>query len=510
MMSKVKNWIRQIISIKMCLLLAVSLGFVLLMSFDINSWYYSAIGDEYAFFNLAKQIALGEVRLSILPSHGSLSILDQRGVYSVVPVWTSFYQSVIMRILGIDHQGWITSSILLVVASFWLLYFGIKNIFSSKVAAFSTFIFAASHYLWAFSHTGYWNIQAIFPPILSFYLTTLAFKKGDRFLWLLVGLASGSSLYVHYYSGISIPLILLCLYFYRRKLRKIEVAAHLAGILITLIPYFYINYQTTIDVIFSRTLTGSSEIPQDQRTYYFAKNFVDSFLAFYRNRGASHYVSGPLIDTVTGLLFGLGLIIMVREWKKYFIIFATLIALLTMLGGFSQYTYPPITRLYFLLPFTSLTAGFGLEKLLSPLEKRAKKPTYVFASLLILAVILALNTNQFFRLTPKRYQTTSEAVAIRAFKEACLDRKTAIVDETPEPLLKPALESYRFSNLPSLLRTDETDISLLSPYSCVIFTRVAKESTISLLTKFEEVFPTAVKTATADLTGREQVYIYRR
>ena len=41
-------------------LFAVFLGFILLNTHDLTNWYYSFIGDEYAFFEKAKEIAQGE------------------------------------------------------------------------------------------------------------------------------------------------------------------------------------------------------------------------------------------------------------------------------------------------------------------------------------------------------------------------------------------------------------------------------------------------------------------
>ena len=101
----------------------VSLFFFFLIIFDINSWYYSAIGDEYAFFDFAKSIVLGESKLSFFRQSGFISILDQKGVYDLAPVATSVYQAFIMKLFGVDHRGWIISSILIVISAFVFFIF---------------------------------------------------------------------------------------------------------------------------------------------------------------------------------------------------------------------------------------------------------------------------------------------------------------------------------------------------------------------------------------------------
>lgn len=77
-------------------LLTISFAFILLNVHGLTNWYYSFIGDEYSFFELAKGIAQGTQKINLL---------SQKGVYDYHPVLDSFYQAQIMKILGANNFG---------------------------------------------------------------------------------------------------------------------------------------------------------------------------------------------------------------------------------------------------------------------------------------------------------------------------------------------------------------------------------------------------------------------
>jgi hypothetical protein len=52
----------------------------------------------------------------------------------------------------------------------------LRELFSWRVAAFSTALLAASHYLIAFSHTGFNNLDALLPTTLAMYLLVLGLR----------------------------------------------------------------------------------------------------------------------------------------------------------------------------------------------------------------------------------------------------------------------------------------------------------------------------------------------
>jgi len=406
----------------------ISVFFFSLMIFDVNSWYYSAIGDEYAFFNLAKKIATDEAKVSVFFIEKSLNIFDQKGVYEIAPVATSFYQASIMKVFGINHYGWIISSILIVIFSFWPFYFATKELFNRKTAIFSLSIFASSHYLWAFSHLGYWNIQGLFPAITAFYFFLRGLKRKSAFLLLFSGIFTGLCFYTNYFSRITIFLIILYLTINRQHLKQIKgLFFFLIGFLIFFIPYLYVNHNSIVEPILKRSLIASEEIPREKRGVLFFQNLWGSFLAFYQNSKTSHFVSGSLIDPISGFLFSLGTIFTITSWRKYYFLILSFLIVLIMIGGFSQYIYVPVSRLYFILPIIALIAGYGLKRFLDVLKQYISSR---ISSLILIAVIisvLVLNINRFFYQTPRLFQATSEAVAIKAFKEICFSQKLLLL-----------------------------------------------------------------------------------
>ena len=77
------------------LIVAALVGiFVTLNSHDLTDWYYSAIGDEYAHYNFARELA----------EDGLKRPFDLDGVYSEInPVMASIYPALVMRLVGMDN-----------------------------------------------------------------------------------------------------------------------------------------------------------------------------------------------------------------------------------------------------------------------------------------------------------------------------------------------------------------------------------------------------------------------
>lgn len=140
--------------------------FLLINLPTLNSWFYSMIGDEYFFFDYAKNFKFSEVK-----------IFSQKGVFGYHPVLSSCYQFLIMRVFGMNNFGWRLSSLLVVVFSIPGFYFLVKNLFEKRTATFSTVIFIFSFYFYAYAHMGYNNIHVILPLIYALFLLTQV-KKG--------------------------------------------------------------------------------------------------------------------------------------------------------------------------------------------------------------------------------------------------------------------------------------------------------------------------------------------
>jgi len=458
------------------ILSSLSVIFFSLILFDVNSYYYSAIGDEYAVFDFARGIALGNIPISFIPESGYISVFSQKGVYDVVPVASSIFQAFIMKIFGIDHRGWIVSSIIIVLLSVWFFYFLVKDYFGRKIAIVSSLILASSHYLWAFTHLGYWNIQVFFPPLAAFFCFFRGVKTKKIILLFLAGIFSGLGFYTYFSSRLTILLLSLFLLWNFKQLiqHKKPIAAFFIGFILLIVPYFLINKEVVISQMFEHSAVGSTEIPNNERLAYFFKNLYGSFVAFYQNSKTSHFVSGALIDPVTAAFFSFGLVQMILLWRKFYFVIICLIFALVTVGGFSPYIDTAITRLLFLLPIIALISAFGLLRLIALLSSKIRvisSSSYNLFLIITVLIIFILNANHFYYETPLRMHITPEALTIKVITSfiPCKSYST-IVYRYFEPLLKPALESYNLlphvNFMPILTILDKI---ALENKSCVIF-----------------------------------------
>lgn len=447
----------------------ISIAFFYLIIFDVNSWYYSAIGDEYAFFNYAKDIATGNIRLSIFPEAGMVSIFSQKGVYDVVPVASSLFQAIIMKIFGISHQGWIISSILIVIFSFWFFYFLVKDYLGRATAIVASIIFISSHYLWAFTHLGYWNIQVFFPPLAAFFFFFRGTKTKKILLLFLAGIFSGLGFYTYFSARLTLLLVSLFLLWNLKQFiqQKKLITAFFIGFILLIIPYFLTNKDIVISQMFERSALGSTEIPNNDRLLYFFKNLYSSFVAFYQNSTTSHFVSGSLVDSITVILFTLGLIQMMISWKKFCFVLICFAAALITVGGFSPYTYTPITRLFFLLPFTSFIGAFALIQANAFLTRKFHFLHHNLLPAITVFVILILNINRFYYQTPLKMDLTPEALTIRALTSSCKNSLSPSIIGKTTPLLSPALSSYKIDAL-LINRDSVTSLFNLQNTDCLI------------------------------------------
>lgn len=464
----------------------VSLGFFCLIIFDVNSWYYSAIGDEYAFFTFARDVATQKVPLSILPANNTVNIFSQNVVYNYISTASLMFQSAVMKIFGINHFGWVTSSVLIVIFSVWFFYFLIKDSFERETAIFSSLILISSHYLWAFTHTGYWHMQAFFPPLASFFFFFRGLKHKKNSLLFLSGLFSALGFYTHFLSRLTIILLMLFFVFNLKRLflQKKILLSFTMGFLILFIPFILINQQSTIQPMLERSVVASKEIPDNQRLLYFWENLYKSFFAFYRNSQTGIFVSGSLVDPITISLFSLGFMLMIFFWKKYFFILLCYLVCLIAIGAFSPYPHPPIARLFFLLPIVALISGFAL----SAISRFFKDFYFLRLSLLttLLSLIFALNLYRFYYETPRKMDLTPEALVIKAISSfAPCNSNTIVVFPHFEPLLKPALSSYNMSQSISFMQTlTKSDRQYVEDKSCIIFVEPKEATSLQAMQEF--------------------------
>ena len=462
------------------LMVAALVGiFVALNSHDLTDWYYSAIGDEYAHYNYARELA----------EDGLKRPFDLEGVYSEInPVMASIYPALIMRVVGVDNFGWKFSLIVseaLTIPGVYIL----GHLIAGRVAAFvSSMILAFSHYIFAFMHTGYPNTDVLPIIVWSVTLFVLGLRRGNPFLIYASGLLAGLGLLFNIVARAAIPIIIVYALSHpdiRRRLVSLWPGA--VGVSLVVVPLLLVNGSEVLSTALVKIVGPGSQHATEYEGIIsqVTANALQNLLAFNYNPHTSHYVSGALLDPISAVLALLGLAYCLgtvhRASSRLLLILFAVVAAGTAL--LSPYPYVPITRMSSMIIPLALMAGsataflFRGEIFSQAGQNRSQYGVITMTVLGAMAlVVLALNALQFWYATPRVFHHTQEAVAIGAMRsDACSGGAEGliIVGRTTAPLLKPALESYDPGGaLPRLV--DHSDINEdgflpSEPPRCVIF-----------------------------------------
>lgn len=471
-------------------LLTISCIFFLLIMSDATSWYYSAIGDEYAFFSFAQKIITGETPVTVFHHPGTLNFFSQKGVYDVVPVAGSAYQAAVMTIVGMDHAGWIISSVLAVILSLWFFYFLVKDRYGQHVAVFATIFFISSHYLWAFTHLGYWNIHVLTLPLAAFFFFQRGVLKKSWYHLLLAGILTGLGFYTYFTARITLPLLLLWSIYELRffKQQKLLFIFFCVGIAITLTPYVAVNQEAVISQMIDRSAVGSTELQGHNRFFLGIANTANSFLGFFKNTQTSHFVSGSLVDPLTGIFLAGGLALFFLSWRKHSFFLLSFLISLIGIAGFSPYLYTPITRLFFLLPFIACLAGYSLAQLTRYTKKKCPHISTSVVPLIILSFVFLLNLYRFYISTPKRIDLTPESLALKQLQTFPLCKVSPVlISPFANSLLAPALSTHSLSQSVLLLESiTQLHSDEISRKNCFIFLDKSEDEFSYLLREYDQ------------------------
>ena len=422
--------------------------FVWLNTYDLTSWRYSAIGDEYAFYNFARELA----------EDGLQRPFDLDGVYGKInPVMSSIYPASVMWLLGIGNYSWKLSLIISIAITIPGMYI-LGHIVAGRTGAIvSSVIFAFSHYIFAFMHIGYPNSDVLPIVVWSVVLFLLGLRRGSLLLIYASGLLAGFGLLFNIVARAA--MIVIFLYALSQldiRRRLVSLWPWALGVCLTVLPLFLVNGIEVFTSVPDRIVSPSSQHASEYEGIpeRILANAVQNLLAFNYNSRVSHYVSGSLLDPISAALALLGLGYCLGTIRKassrlplvVFAVIATGTALL------SPYPYVPITRMSAMLIPLALMGGLAAAYLIriGILPSGGDKPnprTVPVATVLALlaAAVLALNAWQFWVATPKVFHHTREAVAIGAMRSnECTGNigDVLIVGKATVPVLTPALESY--------------------------------------------------------------------
>ncbi len=497
--------------------LALTALFIGFNARDLDHWYYSALGDEYGFYTLARTIA----------QEGIQRPFSQEGVYNHYPYMASIYQSIFMGLFETSNFWWRFSCVFSGALAIPGMYIAGYMLGGRRAAIAAAAMLAFSHYIFAFAHAGYEHLGALAVTIWAVALLLLGMRRGSHMLLYAAGVALGYGLYTQYSGRIAGPVALLFVLtvVQPRDWRSLWPLA--LGIAAAALPTFLLEREELFTRMFGQVVGGYDENISGAVGERIVSNIVNNGAAFSYNPLSHTYVAGALLDPISGYLAALGIGFAIGRIgapsaRLPLIWFALTFAILGILNPHSSVA---ITRMYSVLPPLLLMGGLLAARLLDgllPLGKdvvpnRAKLLQTAGVMALVGAAVLALNIRQFAFETPKAYHTTQEALAMGALQThpACSGGRledAVMVAENTENLLVFVLEA-RYPNraLPRRIEhrhiLDGTAAPIDAP-SCVIYLHPDQEAALALKSDMERRYPSGEYAAFSGYFGGPEVEIF--
>lgn len=371
-------------------------------SWNINSWKFSYVGDEWASYTFAKNIAINNF---------IINPFSFNGVYGENGVLGSIYQAIFLKILGFSNFAWRFSNIFLIIPITIFFYLWIKQSINKQIALISTVILQSSFYLANFFKIGYINPQALTLFIINLYLANKCIQAKEKKWFFLLGIMLGVAFYI--YIGPIIPFLiwpyllqLLSKGGFKQAFRNSFFI--ILGYILLLLPAL-IQLSTwngpAKKTFLHREFTDNNQI---------FVNIYHNFLLFYKNYDYfyNHFVAGPYLDLVTGILAFIGIVLILFNLRKlpFLQILLSYISTCIIIGVTSPYTYAPTTRGIFFLPFGAAFAGIALYYIMK------KVPKYFIILTLSIVFVLNFYQSQIGVFNISGYSNTS--LIIKAIQDA--------------------------------------------------------------------------------------------
>ena len=373
----------------------LSILFAVLVSRDLDSWQYCYIGDEYIHYQYAMEINQGIFKPSVF---------SQNGVWGLHPQLDLIYQASILRLLGGTNFAWRFSSVLVSAVSVLLVYILGRIARGMGVGLVAAFLFASSQHLWAYSHVGVNNLFSLPYIIMTFIFAFSGLKWQRSGLFFLSGCFSGMGFYT-FYTG-RIPIIVVSLFLAARiKSEKHGVRyllVYIVGFACTFLPFLIKNGAATFSYMIGQTAphVDVNQFPFGRLGLIY-DNFKGTLVGIlYSHDVSNHFVSGSLVDDISGISFLIGLVLVARKPMMREI--AQLLLLWLILGAFiaGGLFYQPglaYTRLHVILPPICLIAAIGIESVITRIQGWDVR---ILARSIVLVMALALNIFRFYYWTP--------------------------------------------------------------------------------------------------------------
>lgn len=489
--------------------LAVMGTFVGINVYDLTNWRYAPIGDDGGFFIMARRIITDD----------QLNWFSQTyGIFGV-PVLGSAWNAINMLIFGSDIFGWKMGSVMSVAVTLPALYWLLRELFSGRVAVFGTVFLAASHYLFAYSHTGYPNLFSLFPTVAALACFVAGMKRGSPALLVLCGVFAALGFYTFYSSRATVFIIGIALLTTWDRRLILQTAAWIApAFSLTVLPLFAVDRWDVVSGMMRRSYRASDE-PAAQHMAY---NLVRSIFGFSFNPYHHIYTAGGLQDGVSVTLSyaGLGLSLGGIMRFPYRLLVIWFLVAIVVAGVLSEYSEVSISRMHYALPPMAAFAALALDAIVTAVGDLYRRPWFsrlvtVAALAMVAPTVFILNGRQFFIYSAHNTPTNTITLIYRELLDStCKDAPERSIVIVPEP--DPSLDgSFRFYNLqdkrPVQLRLDDesqvyTGFDGGGGVGCIIVADARDPAAQPVLARLERERGEAVPIVT-DLTGETQAAV---
>lgn len=496
---------------EMCLAFIMAAAFILISTFDLRSWYYSSIGDEHAFYLASREMSDG--------THVH-NLFSQAGAYGIIPWFSSYAEGMLMRVLGTDGVGWKTSIILITVAGLIATYALARTLYGPRVAIVTLGFLATSHYLLAYAHTGYPNLETLFPSVAALAAFWSGLRRSSILLLTSSGGLAGLGWYTYYPSRATILImgiaLLVILPWRRWVLAGLPV---LAGFGVVVLPLFASSKGDVIAKMLEQTGSGTTTEFAANRTLLPFWNLGRSLLAFNYNTHDGPYLFGSLAEPITACLFALGIGYLVatsRQDHRSRLLVAWFVVGIVVMGVLSKYDYVSVSRLNFLMPVVALAASVALDRAGSVAEEVVSPPVRGYVGFVIITATLGLvaysNLHRWFVEAPAHVPTSPDSVAIRVIEDPrcqLASQPPLIVDVGIGGAMYPALQAINGMVKPEFAFYGEsTDWVQTAPRRCVIFRAPRDQQARSLMQDLETRWSFERPVTEHDRSGIVSVVVY--
>ncbi len=368
---------------------------LLFFGWNINRWYFATIGDEYAFFTAALEIAVHQNPASVLGN-----LFNGVFVYGTHPYLSSLIQAVSMKLFGMDSFGWRFSNAYLTALAIVFFYLFFKRFIGQSKALLIALLLTASVYLLTFGKIGYNNLQAFFGMALTLWAAGWAVQSRKGLAYTVLGISLGFCFYVYPAALYIVPLPFLLILFYqpvRSRMTWVGLGLTILALLLCVLPLLF--QPLYWDTKSMGLASNNPEIVQTGRevALHISSNFVNAFYSFLYTPQETHFVPVGYADPLTSVFILIGMALAYqRAPRERFMIFAllSLFWLLVTAGVSHDRPYPPTTRMFLLLPWWTLFAVEGMSWLAEQITA-AKIVSWSKRSILAILVIVMVGLSLY-------------------------------------------------------------------------------------------------------------------